>query len=67
MNAADLKGMKRLMEIINLDDNRNCPNCGDELSATVSNSQPTWSDYFDNIVCWWCATHPLETDIRIDR
>lgn len=39
-----------------------CPNCGDKISDTTSNMSPTWSDYFDNIVCWWCAAHPHETD-----
>jgi hypothetical protein len=61
MNVKELNQIKRLMIVINDNVNGRCPNCGDELSATVGNLQPSWSDYFDNIVCWWCATHPHET------
>ena len=54
MNAADLKGMKRVMEIFNLDNNKVCPICQYPFSSTASNLQPVWSDYFDNIVCSDC-------------
>lgn len=53
MNAADLKGMKRLMEIINLNNNRVCPICEMSFSET-GNSMPVWSSTFDNIVCSDC-------------
>lgn len=48
---------RRLMIAINDNVDGRCPNCGDELSATVGSLQPRWSDYFDNIVCYDCATN----------
>jgi hypothetical protein len=54
--------MKTLSAYIANETNGTCPNCGDELSATIGNLQPSWSDYFDNVVCWWCKCHPFETD-----
>lgn len=67
MNSNDLRAMKQLMKVINDNVDGRCPNCGDKLSATIGNLQPSWSDHFDNIVCWWCATHPCETDTRINQ
>ena len=55
MNTKELDAIKRLMVVINLNADRRCPVCHDQLSATVSNLQPVWSDYFDNIVCAVCA------------
>ena len=55
MNAIELAAMKRLIVIMNENPDRRCPICHDELSATISNLQPIWSDYFDNIVCADCA------------
>ena len=56
MNAKELDAIKRLMVIINDNVDGRCPICGDELSATIGSLQPRWSDYFDNIVCYDCAT-----------
>ncbi len=33
-----------------------CPVCNDEMTDSHSNYQPTWSDYYDNTVCWLCST-----------
>lgn len=55
MNTKELDAIKRLMVVISLNADRRCPICHDELSATISNLQPVWSDYFDNIVCASCA------------
>ena len=57
MNAKDLAAIKRLMVVINDNVNGRCPICGDKLSATDSAYQPRWSNYYDNIVCWDCATN----------
>ena len=56
MNLKELDQMKRLMIIINDNVDGRCPICGDELSATIGSLKPRWSDYFDNIVCYDCAT-----------
>jgi len=48
--------------IITDHDGKTCPNCGDTMCGDKSNILPTWSDYHDNVVCWWCASHPHETD-----
>jgi len=55
MNTKELNAIKRLTVVISLNSDRRCPICHDELSATISNLQPVWSDYFDNIVCADCA------------
>lgn len=31
-----------------------CPVCGDTMTEH-SNYSPTWSDHYDNIVCWDCS------------
>lgn len=54
MNTKELDAIKRYMVVINDYDGR-CPICHDKLSATASNLQLVWSDYFDNIVCAGCA------------
>ena len=56
MNTHELEQMKRLTTVINENPDRRCPICDDEL-ATLSNLQPLWSNYYDNIVCWDCATN----------
>lgn len=28
------------------------------MTGAHDNYLPTWSDYHDNVVCWWCAKHP---------
>jgi hypothetical protein len=56
MNTTELNAIKRLMVVISLNPDRRCPICHDELSATISNLQPVWSDHYDNIVCADCAT-----------
>lgn len=56
MNTKELAAIKRLMVVISLNSDRRCPICHDELSATIGSLQPRWSDYFDNIVCYDCAT-----------
>jgi hypothetical protein len=57
MNTYELEQMKRLMIVINENIDGLCPNCDDKLSATDSAYQPRWSNYYDNIVCWDCATN----------
>lgn len=59
MNVKELDQMKRLIKVINDNVDGRCPICHDELSATASNLQPVWSDYFDNIVCADCAATTL--------
>ena len=56
MNVKELDQIKRLMNVINDNVDGRCPICGDKLSATVGSLQPRWADYFDNIVCYGCAT-----------
>ena len=67
MTNKELDLMKRLMIVINNNVDGRCPICGDKLSATVSNLQPQWSDYFDNIVCYDCATNIAKNDVQIER
>ena len=33
-----------------------CPICSDKMTMNHDNLLPTWSDEYDNVVCWWCAT-----------
>jgi ribosomal protein S27E len=35
-----------------------CAVCGDEMTISHSNYAPIWSDHYDNVVCFWCGTHP---------
>jgi len=56
MNVKELDQIKRLMNVINDNVDGRCPICGDKLSATIGSLQPRWADYFDNIVCYDCAT-----------
>ena len=35
-----------------------CAVCGDEMTVSHSNYAPIWSDHYDNVVCFWCGTHP---------
>ena len=70
MNTKELDAIKRLMVIINLNAGRCCPICHDELSATASNLQPVWSDYYDNIVCSDCQASVVKcvvclTDMQV--
>ena len=39
-----------------------CPVCDDNMTYDHCNYYPTWSDDYDNIVCWWCATHSIKGD-----
>lgn len=32
-----------------------CPVCLDDMRNDHDNFLPTWSDEYDNIVCWTCA------------
>lgn len=34
-----------------------CPVCENIMISSHDNFVPMWSDEYDNIVCWWCATH----------
>lgn len=54
MNSELLKGMKRLMVVMNNNPDNRCPICKDKFSLTASNYQPVWSDHYDNIVCADC-------------
>lgn len=60
MNTKELDAAKRIVAIISLNDGHRCPVCSDRMSATVSNLQPVWSDYFDNIVCADCAATTMK-------
>lgn len=47
-----------------------CPSCYDTMNANHSNLVPTWSDWHDDVVCHWCATHAdcdeCGTEMRFD-
>jgi hypothetical protein len=51
---------KDIQAHIDNDTNGTCAHCGDKLSADIGNLQPTWSDEFDNVVCWWCKWNETE-------
>jgi threonine synthase len=67
MRVNKLQQHETLQSYIDAETNGTCPNCGDSLSASIGNLQPTWSDYFDNVVCYWCKCHPMDTDTRVVR
>lgn len=35
-------------------DGNTCPKCLDTMDSKVSYLRPTWSDYYDNVVCLDC-------------
>ncbi len=36
-------------------DGNACPNCLDTMNINVTQLRPTWSDYYDDVVCLDCA------------
>ena len=36
-----------------------CPNCEDIMNSDVTQLRPTWSDYYDDVVCLTCAEEML--------
>jgi hypothetical protein len=36
-----------------------CPNCEDTMDSDVTQLRPTWSDYYDDVVCLTCAEEML--------
>ncbi len=62
MNSELLKGMKRLMVVMNNNPDNRCPICKDQFDINASNYQPVWSDYYDNIVCMDCNATAIRSD-----
>ena len=62
MNLDLVKGMKRLMVVMNNNPDNCCPICGDAFSS-ASQYRPVWSDHYDNIVCVDCHESQIRSDM----